>query len=287
MLDEEKVDFALRRAEELGVWPAVHGRLRVDASTRAAGRRADELRAAHALGGGGVRAGGCASSGCYATSTRRRSPPGRSACACAARTLACSPARRSSPGAFSTASRAARARRNSTTWRPRSPRGGAGGDDARRVGRRRRPPGALPRRHASRAPGDPRRRPHRARLHLRARAWATCLRSVLHLKLNGVVAGRLGRARGRRTDAGERVNDSSLLVQFLIISPLLIISLVLHELAHGWVAYLLGDPTAKAHGRLTLNPIRHLDLWGTIILAVTYLGSGGQLLLRLRQAGAG
>jgi Zn-dependent protease len=74
------------------------------------------------------------------------------------------------------------------------------------------------------------------------------------------------------------VNDSSLLVQFLIISPLLIISLVLHELAHGWVAYLLGDPTAKAHGRLTLNPIKHLDTWGTVMLAATYLFSGGRFL---------
>ena len=71
------------------------------------------------------------------------------------------------------------------------------------------------------------------------------------------------------------MTDSRLLVQFLIISPLLIISLVLHELAHGWVAYLLGDPTAKAHGRLTLNPIAHLDLWGTLFLAITFLGSGG------------
>jgi Zn-dependent protease len=71
------------------------------------------------------------------------------------------------------------------------------------------------------------------------------------------------------------VTDSSLLIRFLIISPLLLISLVLHELAHGWVAYLLGDPTAQAHGRLSLNPIRHLDRWGTIMLAVTFLGSGG------------
>ena len=74
------------------------------------------------------------------------------------------------------------------------------------------------------------------------------------------------------------MTESSLLVQFLIISPLLIVSLVLHELAHGWAAYLLGDPTAKAHGRLTLNPIAHLDLWGTIMLAVTFLFSGGQFL---------
>jgi Zn-dependent protease len=71
------------------------------------------------------------------------------------------------------------------------------------------------------------------------------------------------------------VIDSGVLVQFLIISPLLIVSLVLHELAHGWAAYLLGDPTAKAHGRLSLNPIRHLDTWGTVMLAATFLLSGG------------
>jgi len=69
--------------------------------------------------------------------------------------------------------------------------------------------------------------------------------------------------------------DNELLVQFLIISPLLIVSLVLHELSHGWAAYLLGDPTAKAHGRLSLNPVRHLDLLGTGMLAVTFLLSGG------------
>jgi Zn-dependent protease len=73
--------------------------------------------------------------------------------------------------------------------------------------------------------------------------------------------------------------DSSLIIQFLIISPLLIVSLVLHELAHGWVAYLLGDPTAKAHGRLTLNPIAHMDLFGTLMLAATFLLSGGTAFL--------
>ena len=49
LLDEDKVDFALRRAEELGVWPAVHGRLRVDEPTRALVKRSDELRRRHAL----------------------------------------------------------------------------------------------------------------------------------------------------------------------------------------------------------------------------------------------
>jgi len=72
------------------------------------------------------------------------------------------------------------------------------------------------------------------------------------------------------------MTDNSLVAQFLIISPLLLLSLVFHELAHGWVAWKLGDPTAKAHGPLTLNPIKHLDRWGTVMLAVTFLGSGGR-----------
>jgi len=71
------------------------------------------------------------------------------------------------------------------------------------------------------------------------------------------------------------MTDNGLVVQFLIVSPLLLVSLVLHELAHGWVAWKLGDPTAKAHGRLTLNPVKHLDTWGTIMLAVTFIGSQG------------
>lgn len=43
-------------------------------------------------------------------------------------------------------------------------------------------------------------------------------------------------------------------------------AIVFHEVAHGWVAYYFGDPTAARLGRLTLNPIAHIDLFGTIIL---------------------
>ncbi len=46
---------------------------------------------------------------------------------------------------------------------------------------------------------------------------------------------------------------------------ILFFSVVLHECAHGWVAYMLGDPTAKYAGRLTLNPVKHIDPIGTII----------------------
>jgi Zn-dependent proteases len=46
----------------------------------------------------------------------------------------------------------------------------------------------------------------------------------------------------------------------------LLFSVIIHELAHGYVAYSLGDPTAKYEGRLTLNPLKHLDFFGSIIL---------------------
>jgi len=71
------------------------------------------------------------------------------------------------------------------------------------------------------------------------------------------------------------VTESSLLLEFLVTLPLLLVSLVLHELAHGWAAWKLGDPTAKSLGRLSPNPLRHLDTWGTAALVVTFLGSGG------------
>ena len=57
----------------------------------------------------------------------------------------------------------------------------------------------------------------------------------------------------------------------LSVIPLLY-SVVIHEVAHGWVANRMGDPTAKWMGRLTLNPIKHLDLFGTIMLLLVGFG---------------
>lgn len=48
--------------------------------------------------------------------------------------------------------------------------------------------------------------------------------------------------------------------------PVLLLAIVIHEVSHGYVAYRLGDSTAKRAGRLTLNPIAHIDLFGTILL---------------------
>ena len=64
----------------------------------------------------------------------------------------------------------------------------------------------------------------------------------------------------------------SLIVNFVPI----ILAIVLHELAHGYAAYRLGDNTAKICGRLTLNPLKHVDLFGTILLpALLYFSQAG------------
>ena len=57
----------------------------------------------------------------------------------------------------------------------------------------------------------------------------------------------------------------------------LLFSVIIHELAHGYVAYSLGDPTAKYAGRLTMNPLKHLDPLGSVILPLLLLlATGGQ-----------
>lgn len=53
---------------------------------------------------------------------------------------------------------------------------------------------------------------------------------------------------------------------FLFVLPVVLVSLTIHEYAHAWVAYKYGDDTAKSMGRLTLNPLAHISLFGTIIM---------------------
>ncbi|QNK36531.1 site-2 protease family protein [Bacillus subtilis] len=60
------------------------------------------------------------------------------------------------------------------------------------------------------------------------------------------------------------------LMPYLVIT--LIVSFTMHELAHAYVAYKFGDDTAKKQGRLTLNPIKHLDPFGTILILVAGFG---------------
>jgi Zn-dependent protease len=58
----------------------------------------------------------------------------------------------------------------------------------------------------------------------------------------------------------------------------LLFSVIIHELAHGYVAYSLGDPTAKHEGRLTLNPLKHLDPFGSVILPLLLFLAGSPFL---------
>jgi Zn-dependent protease len=59
---------------------------------------------------------------------------------------------------------------------------------------------------------------------------------------------------------------------FVVVAVPLLYSIIIHELAHGWVAYRMGDPTAKWLGRLSLNPLKHLDPIGTVMLLVVGFG---------------
>jgi Zn-dependent protease len=63
----------------------------------------------------------------------------------------------------------------------------------------------------------------------------------------------------------------STVAQIIAVAVPAILAITLHEVAHGYVALLFGDPTAKEQGRLTLNPIRHIDPFGTIILPALLL----------------
>ncbi len=65
---------------------------------------------------------------------------------------------------------------------------------------------------------------------------------------------------------------------FILIAPVLLFSMVAHEYAHGYAALKNGDPTAYQLGRLTWNPIKHIDPFMTILLPImTFLGSGGHM----------
>lgn len=62
------------------------------------------------------------------------------------------------------------------------------------------------------------------------------------------------------------------LKELCMLLPAVLMALVLHEMAHGWAAYLLGDRTAKEQGRLSLDPRKHLDLIGTVCMLLGGVG---------------
>ena len=61
-------------------------------------------------------------------------------------------------------------------------------------------------------------------------------------------------------------------VAFFLLAIPVLYSIIIHELAHGWIAYRMGDPTAKQAGRLSLNPLKHLDPVGTLMLFIFGFG---------------
>ena len=67
-------------------------------------------------------------------------------------------------------------------------------------------------------------------------------------------------------------------VQFILMMVPLVVAVVLHEWAHGYVADKMGDPTARLAGRLTLNPIKHLDVFGSFLLPVALKLSGSPVI---------
>jgi len=68
------------------------------------------------------------------------------------------------------------------------------------------------------------------------------------------------------------------MVQYIAMAIIpILFAITLHEVAHGWVAYQFGDPTAKMLGRITLNPLKHIDVFGTILVPALLLSMGGFL----------
>jgi len=69
----------------------------------------------------------------------------------------------------------------------------------------------------------------------------------------------------------------NILMKILLFTPPFILSLSFHEFAHAWMANKMGDPTAKYLGRLTVDPMAHISLFGTVILPAIFLVIGGPL----------
>jgi Zn-dependent protease len=66
--------------------------------------------------------------------------------------------------------------------------------------------------------------------------------------------------------------SSNLIQQIAIYTPIILLALTFHEFCHGYVAWRLGDPTARDQGRLTMNPLKHLDPWGVLAFIIMKIG---------------
>src|SRR3972149_2820207 len=71
------------------------------------------------------------------------------------------------------------------------------------------------------------------------------------------------------------MSDLTLVEKIIVWAIPVLFAITVHEVAHGWVASRLGDQTARSMGRLTLNPIKHIDPIGTVVLPMVLLYIGG------------
>jgi Zn-dependent protease len=69
------------------------------------------------------------------------------------------------------------------------------------------------------------------------------------------------------------------MIEQLPVIPILLFSVIIHEIAHGWMALWLGDPTARDLGRLTLNPLPHIDPIGSILVPLVSLAAAGHVFI--------
>lgn len=68
------------------------------------------------------------------------------------------------------------------------------------------------------------------------------------------------------------MNSNNLIREIIILAPPFLLALTVHEFAHGYVAHRFGDPTAQQAGRLTMNPLKHLDPWGVLAFLIMKIG---------------
>ncbi|HOB61664.1 MAG TPA: site-2 protease family protein [Candidatus Competibacteraceae bacterium] len=71
------------------------------------------------------------------------------------------------------------------------------------------------------------------------------------------------------------MDELNVIQQLIVLAPPLLLAITLHEVAHGWAALQFGDTTAKAQGRLSLNPLRHIDPIGTVLVPAVLAVFGG------------
>ena len=70
-------------------------------------------------------------------------------------------------------------------------------------------------------------------------------------------------------------NLTDILIRIAVLAPAILMALTVHEASHALVANIMGDPTAKSRGRMSLNPLRHLDPTGTLVFFITaWFGAG-------------